>query len=189
MHGAILSPGWKFAKIAVVGPRVYNRERICPSCDPFVISTEMINEPGGMERWWKNSGLDKIEELDEKSKKEAYDDFLRFSNRLVNLSAVRVIPDPLHSWEQIQGQNPRHMAAGYTYSKPPSTHGRLNVDDQLNRPHDAYKVIAFNKDQENLLSNRIPSAIFWNDFGSGKIISRSNTFLCSFFGLLSIPSQ
>ena len=174
MHGAILSPDWKCVKIAAIGPHVYNRDRICPTCNPFVITTDMINQPGGMERWWRNSGLDKIEVLDAKSKKEAYAEFLMFFNRLVNLSLVRVVPDPFLSWEQIQGQNPRHMAAGYTSSTPPSTLGRLTVDDLINRPHDAYKVIAFNKDQENLLSNNIPSTIFWNDFGAGKIIMKND---------------
>ena len=168
MHGAILSPDWKFAKVAAIAPYVYNREKICPTCNPFVISIDMINQPGGMEKWWRESGLDKIEVLDEKTKKEAYAEFLKFFNRLVNLSAVRVVPDPFHTWDQILGNNPRHMAAGYTSATPPSKPGRLNVDEILNRPHDAYKIISFNKDQENLLSHDIPSAIFLNDFGAGK---------------------
>jgi hypothetical protein len=130
----------------------------------------MINKRGGMKKWWKNTGLDMIKELDERSKKEAYGEFLMFFNRLVILSAVKVVPDPYHSWEQIQGHNSRHMAAGHTASTSRSTSGRLNVNDLLNRPHDAYKVISFNKDQENLLSNDIPSVVFWNDFGAGNIL-------------------
>ena len=106
-----------------------------------------------------------------------------FFNRLVNLSAALVVPDPFHSWEQIQGQNPRHMAAGYTASTSTPTSGRLNVDEMLNRPHDAYKVISFNKDQENLLTHDIPSAVFWNDFGAGKNITGNQS--CP--GLVFIP--
>ena len=98
-----------------------------------------------------------------------------FFNRLVNLSAVRVIPDPFHSWEQIQGHNPRHMSAGYTSSTPTSTPGLLNISDLLNRPHDAYKVISLNKGQENLLSNDIPFVVFWNDFGAGNISKKTDT--------------
>ena len=60
------------------------------------------------------------------------------------------------------------MAAGYTSGTHPSTSGISNASDLINRPHDAYKVISFNKDQENLLSNDIPFAVFWNDFGAGR---------------------
>ena len=169
IHGAILSPGWKFVKVAAISPYVYNQGKICPTCNLFVITTDTINQPGGIEKWWENTGLGKIEELDAKSKQEAYNDFLRYFNRLVNLSAVRVLPDPFRSWEQIQGQNPRHMASGYTIATPLSTSGLLSVKNLLNRPHDAYKVISFNKDQETLLSNDIPFVVFYNDFGAGEI--------------------
>jgi hypothetical protein len=173
MHGAILSPDWKFVKVVAVGPHVYNRDKICPTCNPFVITTDMINQPGGMEKFWKNSGLDKIQELTGKAKQEAHSEFLRFFNRLVSLSAVRVLPDPFGAWEQIQGQNPHHMAAGYTSSPPPSTSGPLDVEEMLNRPHGAYKVISLNEGQENLLCHDIPSAVFWNDFGAGKNITEN----------------
>ena len=91
---------------------------------------------------------------------------------------VRVVPDPFHSWEQIQGHNPRHMAAGYT---PPSTSDQLDVEGILNRPHDAYKVISLSKGQENLLSYGVPSVVFWNDFGAGKNIKINNTFTPIYF--------
>ena len=94
-----------------------------------------------------------------------------FFNRLINLSAVRVCPDPFRSWEQIQGANPRHMAAGHTPAKPPPT----SAEDLLNRPHDAYKVISLNKEQDYFLSSDFfPFVVFINDFGSGKIRHSTN---------------
>lgn len=168
VHGAILSPGWKFVKVAVIAPDVYNKEKICQTCNPFVISTDMINQPGGMEKWWKNSGLDSIKELDEKSKKEAYNEFLMFFNRLVNLSKVRLLAKPTEAWKQIQGEHyPRQITAGHIAAEPPPT----SMKELLNRPHDAYKVIFLNKDQECLLSNDNRFVAFFNDFGSGKIIN------------------
>ena len=90
------------------------------------------------------------------------------------MSAVRLIPDPSRAWEQIQGQNHhQHMAAGYTPSASSPTSGRLDVEEMLNRPHDAYKVISLNNDQENLLSRDIPSVAFLNDFGAGKNIAEN----------------
>ena len=46
----------------------------------------------------------------------------------------------------------------------------------LNRHHDAYKVISLNKDQEDLLSDDIPRAVFFNDFGAGKIMKENQMF-------------
>jgi hypothetical protein len=168
MHGSILSPGWRFVKIAALSPNVYNPQKICPSCNPFIITTDMIKQPGGMLKWWKGTGLDRIGELDAKTKTKAYGEFLMFYNRMINLSKVRVIPDTFKCWETIQGQNSHHMAAGYTAASPPSVSLRENVEDLLQQPHNAYKVIALNDDQECLLFEDIQLAVFLNDFGSGK---------------------
>ena len=82
---------------------------------------------------------------------------------------MRVHPDPFQTWTQIQGNNPRHASAGYTSAASPSTSGQLTAEELLQRPHDAYKVLCLNEDQEALLSNDIPFLIFLNDFGAGKI--------------------
>jgi len=168
MHGSILSPGWRFVKIAALSPKVYNSQKICPSCNPFIITTDMIKQPGGMLKWWKGTGLDRIPELDARTKREAYKEFLIFYNRMVNLSKVRVMPDTFKTWEQIQGQNPHHMAAGYTAASAPSAPLSGDVEDLLQRPHDAFKVIALNDDQEALLFEDIQLVVFFNDFGAGK---------------------
>ena len=87
---------------------------------------------------------------------------------MVNLSKIRIIPDTFRTWEQIQGMNTRFMTAGYTESSsiPPRDH--KDVRDLIRRPHDAYKIIALNDDQESLLFENIRRAVFFNDFGAGK---------------------
>ena len=168
IHGTIFSPGWQLVKIAALSPRVYSPQKICSSCNPFIITTDMLKEPGGMLRWWHGTGLERIGELDSRTKQKSYKEFLMFYNRIVNLSKVRVLPDVFKSWEQIQGDNLRHMAAGYTEAFKSSTPGYKDVEDILQRPHDAYKVIAFNDDQESLLFEDIQFALFLNDFGAGE---------------------
>ena len=119
-------------------------------------------------KWWKRTGLDRIPELDARTKRKAYQEFLMFYNRMINLSKVRVIPDTFNTWKQIQGQNTHHMAAGHTKASSPSAPLRENFKELSLRPHDAYKVIALNDDQESLLLEDIQYAVFFNDFGSGK---------------------
>ena len=175
VHGEILRPGWKMAKVAVISPHVYKKEKICPTCSHFILTTDMLKEPNGLKKWWKMTSLEKVKELNGKSKQDAYDDFLKLFFRLVMLSAVKIIPRPFNSWQQIQGNNPRHMSAGYTESEKHLTTNELNrmgsgirsFNEILQRPHDAYKVICMNEDQEALLVNDIPFVVFLNDFGAG----------------------
>ena len=170
MHGAILNLGWRFAKIAAISPKVYTPERICKNCDKFVLTTDMLQEPGGLKEWWMKTGLlEGLENINQTALDESNLAFQLFFNRLVNLSAVRLVPDPHHSWLQVQGDNPRHMGAGYT--KTP-IQGATGVDDALKSSHNAYKILYFNKDQHELLINReMYNVLFFCDFGSGKIIS------------------
>ena len=93
-------------------------------------------------------------------------------NRLVCLSSVRVVPDPFHTWTQIQGNNPHHMSAGHAKATPDTraqfTSGNIVVKDVLNRSHDAYKVLFFNWDQVSLLAaDNLLHVLFMNDFGAG----------------------
>ena len=105
VHGNILSPGWDFLKIAAISPRLGNMNRICESCRPFIITSDMIKEPGGITKWWNSLGLDKRKILNSNTRKKFYNEYLRFFNRIVNLSAVRLHPDPFQNWQQIQGDN------------------------------------------------------------------------------------
>ena len=86
-------------------------------------------------------------------------EFQLFFHRLINLSSVRVVPDPFHTWSQIQGNNPHHMAAGHT--EAPASHA-IDVEDALKRAHDAFKVLFFNRDQQALLtSDAFHSMVFF----------------------------
>ena len=138
----------------------------------------MIKQPNGMLKWWQGTGLDQIGEMDPRMKQKSYEEFLMFYNRIVNLSKVRVIPEAFKTWGQIQGENERHMAAGFTEALQPSARGHEDVADILQRPHDAYKCIAFNDDQESLLFEDIPFALFFNDFGAGNIITTEELEMC-----------
>ena len=111
--------------------------------------------------------------FDRKAKAEAYNEFQRFFFRLVCLSSVRVVPDPFHTWTQVQGTNPHHMSAGHTKAPQDAPiqylSGNVCMHNILHRSADAYKVLFFNKDQYSLLAAKtIRHALFMCDFGSGK---------------------
>ena len=115
MHGAILSPEWQFVKVCAISPKVNNPERICSHCSKFILSTEILKTPGGLMKWWEETGLaNRANTFDQKSKDEAYNQFQLFFNRQVCMSSVKVVPDPFHTWMQIQGNDLHHMAAGMT---------------------------------------------------------------------------
>ena len=108
--------------------------------------------PGGLEKWWKDTGLaNRGRKFDKKETTKAYNEFQLLFYRLVCLSSVRLVPDPFHTWAQIQGNNPRHMAAGHATADPavraPCSLANVDIKDILNRSHDAYKVLFFNKEQ------------------------------------------
>ena len=172
-HGAILSPDWRFVKVCAISPSFNTSQNICQHCRRFILTSDMLKVPGGLEKWWKETGLaDRAQKLDQKAKDDAYNEFQLFFNRMVCLSSVRVVPDPFHTWTQIQGNNPHHMSAGHTRADQGALNqhssGGVDVKDVLNRSHDAYKVLIFNKDQMALLTtDKIPFVFFMCDFGSG----------------------
>ena len=172
-HGAILSPGWLFVKVCAISPFVYNSDKICCNCNRFVLTSDNLKTPGGLKKWWKATGLsERSTMLDAKSKVEAYTDFQLFFNRLVCMSSVRVVPDPFHTWTQVQGENQFHMAAGHIrYSNDKKNTAEIDEVDagrMLKDAHHAYKMLSFNKDQMSLLStDNYPHAIFLCDFGAG----------------------
>ena len=172
-HGSILSPEWKFVKVCAISPTFNKSEKICPNCHRFILTSEILETAGGLDKWWKNTGLATREKkFDAKSKAEAYNEFQHFFYRLVCLSSVRVVPAPFHTWSQVQGHNPYHMSAGHTKATPDAqtqySSSSTDVKSVLHRPHDAYKVLFFNKDQYCLLANdKLYHAVFMCDFGAG----------------------
>ena len=172
-HGAILSPGWRFAKICAISPSVYNPDKICSSCQKFILTSDIVKKPRRLEKWWKDTGLsNRSHLLDKKSKDKAYKEFQLFFNRVVCMSSVRVVADPFHTWAQVQGNNPHHMGAGHTEASPSiannAASGGLDFEDMLKGSHHAYKTLFFTKDQMALLTtNNFPSVIFLCDFGAG----------------------
>ena len=174
MHGAILSPGWQFAKICAISPTLYNSEKICENCKRFILTTDILKTPGGLAKWWNETGLaDRCKTFGQKAKDEAYREFQRFFYRLICLSSVRVVPDPFHTWAQIQGRDDHHMTAGHTEATADeiamATSGDVDVETILKSSHSAFKTLFFNKDQQALLTtDKYPYAVFLCDFGAGK---------------------
>ena len=156
-----------------ISPTSNKSEKICPNCHRFILTSEILETAGGLDKWWKNTGLATREKkFDAKSKAEAYNEFQHFFYRLVCLSSVRVVPAPFHTWSQVQGHNPYHMSAGHTKATPDAqtqySSSSTDVKSVLHRPHDAYKVLFFNKDQYCLLANdKLYHAVFMCDFGAG----------------------
>ena len=110
--------------------------------------------------------------LAQETKDGAYNDFQLFFNRLVCMSSVKVVADPFHTWPQVQGINPHHMAAGHTKAsqniKDKGSLGDIEFSDILKATHHAYKTLFFTKDQMAILTtDNFPSAIFLCDFGAG----------------------
>jgi len=185
-HGAILSPEWRLVKICAISPSLKNSEKICRNCHRFILTSEIINTPGALQKWWKDTGLSdrdktfhkikkgkKAKNALQKIKDKAYNEFQMFFYRLVCLSSVRVVPDPFYTWKQIQGNNPHHISGGHTKdtsnAQTQNTAGSMDVKDVLHRSHDAYKVLFFNKDQNALLvAENLSHVLFMCDFGSGK---------------------
>ena len=96
-HGDILSPDWQFAKICAISPSFNNPELICKNCNRFILTPDILTTPGGLDKWWKETGLaDRAINLDQKAKDDAYNEFQLMFNRLVCLSSVRIVPDPLN---------------------------------------------------------------------------------------------
>ena len=174
MHGAILSQGWEFVKVCAISPEINNPEKICSNCKKFILTTNILKTPGGLKRWWEETGLSKRENMfDQKSKDTSYNEFQLFFNRLICISSVKVTPDPFHSWAQVQGNTPYHMSAGLTNTeqaiRSKAASEGLDVEDALKAAHHAYKVLFFNKDQMAILTtDNAPHAIFMCDFGAGK---------------------
>ena len=110
--------------------------------------------------------------LAQETKDGAYNDFQLFFNRLVCMSSVKVVADPFHTWPQVQGINPHHMAAGHTKAEP-TVYDKagaevLEVEHAIKRAHDAFKILFFNKDQMSLLTtDKFPNVLFLCDFGAG----------------------
>ena len=168
-HGAILSPGWRLAKVCAISPTYNDSEKICDNCRRFILTSTILNTPGGLTKWWNETGLpNRTHVLDQHTNDLAYAEFQKFFFRLVCLSSVRVVPDPFHTWTQVQGYNYHHMAAGYTKaSQGPQSYE--DFGDIIKEPHHAYKTLFFNKDQMALLiTKKFPFAVFMCDFGSGK---------------------
>ena len=174
MHGAILSQGWEFVKVCAISPKVNNPEKICSNCKKFILTTNILKTPGGLKRWWDETGLSKRANMfDKKSKDASYNEFQLFFNRLICMSSVKVVPDQFHSWTQVQGNAPYHMSAGLTNTghgirEKVASEG-LDFEEALKAPHHAYKILFFNKDQMAILTtDTVPHIIFMNDFGAGK---------------------
>ena len=174
-HGAILSPEWRFAKICAVSPIFNKSERICNNCQRFILTSDILKTQVGLDKWWKENGLaDRARHFSTKEKAYGYNEFQLFFNRLVCLSSVRVIPDPFHTWTQVQGDNPHHMSAGHTKAplnaQAQYASGFDGIKDVLNHSHNAFKVAFFNKDQISLLtSDKLFDVIFMCDFGAGNM--------------------
>ena len=136
----------------------------------------MLKVPGGLEKWWKETGFsNRAKMLDYRSKESGYTEFKQFFFRLVCLSSVRAVPDPFHTWSQIDGHKQHHMAAGHTKAKQEAHDNAVsicpNVGELLQEVHHAYKILFFNKDQIALLTtDKFPFAIFMCDFGAGSEI-------------------
>ena len=168
VHGKVFSTGWDFVKLAAISPRVHNMHQVCESCQRFIITSDIFKEHGAIEKWWKSTGLDGRKVLNPNARKNSYNDYLKFFNRIVNLSAVRFHPDPFQNWKQIQGDKTQHMSAGHTSSSSDmSSPEDFEFCNVLQHAHDFYKVICLNEDQEAILSCHSYFAVFFNDFGSG----------------------
>ena len=174
MHGAVLSPEWKFVKICAISPKLINPEQVCDNCKKFILTTDILKTPGGLEKWWQETGLSKRQNLfDQHSKDASYNEFQLIFNRLVCISSLKVVPDPFNTWTQVEGNTSYHMSAGLTNVeqaiRDKAASEGLEFEDAMKAAHHAYKVLFFNKDQMAILTtDSVPHAIFMCDFGAGK---------------------
>ena len=124
-----------------------------------------------MQKWWEESGLlDAIVKMDQQQMQQGYEDFLILFNRYVNLSSIGLQKVPSSTaWTQIEGRGSPYISAGYTSAPQGCTPDELlEFDDVQTRPHDAFKVLFYNPDQELLLtSDSLYRIVFLCDYGAG----------------------
>ena len=170
MHAPILSRGWKFLKVAGIFPDVINKQKMCAHCRKWVLTEDIIKQPGGLQKWWEGTGiLEEIGKLYEQRKQEGYNDFLILFNRYINLSRIG-LQKVIHpkAWEQVQGSNPSYISAGYTSAQTSAASiNKMGFKEAQNRPNDAFKILCYEPDQEDLLKSIITRMIFLCDFGAG----------------------
>ena len=172
MHAPILSKGWKFIKIAAILPNVINDDKVCNHCKKYILTEDIIKQPGKMQVWWEKTGiLQEIAKLEPENKMQGYNDFLILFNRYVNLSSIglqKVASSKV--WTQIQGEGSPCISAGYTSAPKGRTSDELQLFDNVQeRPHDAFKVLFYNPDQEMLLATDcLFRIVFLCDYGAGR---------------------
>ena len=171
LHGPILSKGWGFLKIAAIMPHVINKQAVCPHCNRFILTEDILTTPGGIEKWFQETGiLEHVGKINQQMKDQGFEDMLKIFNRLVNLSNIGIQPANMpQAWQKITGKDDNYITAGYTATPQGSKSEELNFDEVLNRPHDAFKILYFNRDQYQLLTTKdLFRLIFLCDYGAGK---------------------
>ena len=75
------------------------------------------------------------------------------------------------AWNQIQGQqNVINLSSGWTKCNSDFLPGDITFPRVIDRPHDIFKSIYFNRDQLIVLLNYLPFVLFAADYSAGKLI-------------------
>ena len=167
--GNVLGEDWKFLKVAAISPFVANEDAVCSSCKRFILTNNVLKQPGGMLAWWNATQIRWPIET-KAATDQRYQQFLQVFNRMVNLSLIGKRKCITTAWEQIQGTTVPHgiSAAGTSAGEQIKVEDMV-FEDTIHRPHDSFKILFYNPDQRAILSaNAFFRIIFCSDYGSGE---------------------
>jgi len=162
-----LSDGWQFIKIAAILPGKLDDSTICKHCNEFIITGNNEKEISMKINNIKDRLLSKSGRTDSK---EAQEDLTALTKILVGLSSLSTEhPDCSSAWRQIQGSEKDRvsLSGGWTKSESEIAPNEMTFKKILTQPHNIYKLVYYNVDQQHILSNRLTLVVLKGDFGAG----------------------
>ena len=140
----------------------------CDHCNQFIITGKNDQEIKEKIDHIKNVliNMDRV-----KDKKDRGEELSTLTKVLVGLSSLSTEhPDSSISWRQIQGSDKDHvsLSAGWTKSQSYIEPKDMTFRKILHQPHNIYKLLYYNVEQQHILSNKLRLVILKADFGAGK---------------------
>ena len=169
MFGRMVSGQGQFVKICAILPGELDYSKICGHCSSLIITgqtreeiQEQLHKLCARLTKGRNPVLDK---------KRSHQDFLTMFEATLGFSHISVKQNlTSFAWNQIEGKNKDilDISAGWTKADTDLLLEDIVFQNVINRPHDIYKSIYWNKEQLVVLLNHCPYVIFAADYSAGK---------------------
>ena len=170
MFGRMVSDQ-QFIKVACVIPGKLDRAKICPHCSSLIITGDTKEEiQDQLHKLCARLTKTRNPILNEK---KSHQDFLTLFEATLGFSHISVKKSlTSFAWNQIQGtgKDILDLSAGWTKADTDLLPEDIVFQNVIERPHDFYKSIYWNKEQLVVLLNHCPYVIFAADYSAGKFI-------------------